>query len=39
MWHVKEPPLPKAVSAKHRFKFAAVTGNGDSHQIAEKLLV
>jgi hypothetical protein len=33
MWHVKEP----AVSAK--FAALAVAGNGDSRQIAEKLLV
>jgi hypothetical protein len=34
VWHVKEPSLLKAVSAKHRSKFA---DNGDSCQIAEKL--
>jgi hypothetical protein len=41
VWDIKEPFLLKAVSVKHRSKFAAlaVTGNGDSHQIAEKLLV
>jgi hypothetical protein len=37
---IKIPPCPKALSAEHRPKFAAVTGNGDtSHKIAEKLLV
>jgi hypothetical protein len=35
VWHVKEPSLLKAVSAK----CSPATGNGDSRQIAEKLLV
>jgi hypothetical protein len=40
VWHVKEPSLLKAVSAKHNSKICSpVTGNGDSRQIAEKLLV
>jgi hypothetical protein len=40
MWHAKEPPLLKAVSVKHRSKFAALSPvNGDSRKIAEKLLV
>jgi hypothetical protein len=40
VWYVKEPSLLKAVSAKYRSKFAALfTGNGDSRQIAEQLLV
>jgi hypothetical protein len=40
VWHEKEPSLLKAMSAKHTSKFAAqaVTVNGDSRQIAEKLL-
>jgi hypothetical protein len=25
VWHVKEPSLLKAVSAKHRFKFAVLS--------------
>jgi hypothetical protein len=25
LWHVKEPPLLKAISAKHRSKFAALS--------------
>jgi hypothetical protein len=36
VWHVKEPSLLKAMRVKHTSKFAA--GNGDSRQIAEKLL-
>jgi hypothetical protein len=36
LWHVKEPSLLKAVSAKHRSICSLVTGNGDSRQIAEK---
>jgi hypothetical protein len=39
VWHVKEPSLLKAGSAKHRSKFAAVTGNGDSRQIVEELFM
>jgi hypothetical protein len=39
VWHVKEPLLLKAVSAKHRSKCSPVTGIGDSRQIAEILLV
>jgi hypothetical protein len=35
VWHVKESSLLKAVSAIS----SPVTGNGDSRQIAEKLLV
>jgi hypothetical protein len=35
VWHIKEPSLLKAVSAKHRSKFAALS---DSHQIAENCL-
>jgi hypothetical protein len=35
VWHVNEPSLLKAVSVKHMYNFAAVNGNGDSHQIAE----
>jgi hypothetical protein len=36
VWHVKEPSLLKALSAKH---CSPVIGNVYSHQIAEKLLV
>jgi hypothetical protein len=39
VWHVQEPSLLKSISAKHRSKFAAITGNGDNCQIAEKLLM
>jgi hypothetical protein len=34
----KELSLLEAISAKHRSKCSPVTGNGDSRQIAEKLL-
>jgi hypothetical protein len=36
VWHVKEPSLLKAVSAK---LCSPVTGNGDSRKIGEKLLM
>jgi hypothetical protein len=39
VWHVKEPSLLKAVSAKHRSKFAAPSPVMVSRQIAEKLLM
>jgi hypothetical protein len=35
VWHLKEPPLPKAVRANHKSKFAALS----PVMIAEKLLV
>jgi hypothetical protein len=35
VWHVKEPSMLKPVSSEQR----PVTGNGDSRQIAENLLV